>query len=157
MSTCEIPHMFAILFVIMLLFVAIVVLLFCFHNTYRETKRSMIALQKYEINCNTQIDGSIPHILDLIIDDCFNDYQVIVLIPKNEMYITDEREKEIRSDLIHKVTERLSPEAMEKLSILYNIKNMDKVIADKIYITVMNYCIQHNATIQSSPAETKNN
>lgn len=137
------------LFVILLLFIAIVVLAFCCYGTYKQTKQSLIQLTKYDINCRTSIDASIPHILDLIIDDCFTDYKIMVLIPKNESYITAEREKEIRSDLIHKLTERLSPEAVEKLSIFYNIKNIDKVIADKIYITVMNYCIEHNQVLPS--------
>ena len=155
MSNCEVWTTI-IGVIIAILFVAIVILVFYFYKTYKETRKHFLDLTKYEINCRTPIDASIPHILDLIIDDCFSDYQIIVLIPKNEGYITEVREKEIRDDLIYKVTERLSPEAIEKMSILYNVKNIDKVIADKIYITVMNYCIDHNRTI-STTSNIKNN
>ena len=127
-----------------ILLVAIIILGFLFYFTYKRTKYEFIRLTKYDINSRSTVDASIPNILDLIIDDCFTDYQIMILIPKNELYITDEREKEIRSDLIYKVTERLSAEAIEKLSQLYNVRNIDKIIADKIYITVMNYVVNHN-------------
>ena len=136
--------------VIFIMIIACVILAFMFFFTYKKTKKELLRLTKYDINTRSNIDGSIPNILDLIIDDSFTDYQIMILTPLNEMYITDEREKEIRSDLIYKVTERLSDEAIEKLSQLYNIKNIDKIIADKIYIAVMNYVVNHNKVIDAS-------
>ena len=68
----------------------------------------------------------------------------MVLAPRNEGYITEQREEEIRSDLVAKVSERISPIAMDKLSLRYNISNIDRVIGDKIYIVVTNYVVEHN-------------
>ena len=92
-----------------------------------------------------------------IIDDCFRDYEIMVLVPKNELYITDEREKEIRNDLVAKVVERLSPMALDKISLFYNVHRIDEIIADKVYITVMNYVVSHNSLIeqQSSRKDKK--
>lgn len=127
--------------------IGILILLAMSIYTYKAVKNAELKLAKYEINTRSTIDSSIPAILDLIIDDCFTDYQVMILIPKNELYISDQREKEIRNDLVCKVVERLSDEAIEKISQFYNVKNIDKIIGDKIYITVMNYVVNHNKMI----------
>lgn len=127
--------------------IGILILLAMSIYTYKTAKNAELKLAKYEINTRSTIDSSIPAILDLIIDDCFTDYQVMILIPKNELYISDQREKEIRNDLVCKVVERLSDEAIEKISQFYNVKNIDKIIGDKIYITVMNYVVNHNKMI----------
>lgn len=127
--------------------IAILIILCLSVYTYKKIKEAELKLAKYDINVRSTIDASIPAILDLIIDDCFTDYQVMILIPKNELYISDQREKEIRNDLVCKVIERLSDEAIEKMSQFYNVRNIDKIIADKIYITVMNYVVNHNKMI----------
>ena len=68
----------------------------------------------------------------------------MILIPKREMYISDEREQEILSDLAAKVAERISPNLIERLSQFYNPNSIDKIIADKISIAVSNYIINNN-------------
>ena len=60
------------------------------------------------------------------------------------MFISDEREKKIREDLVEIVTDRLSPATLDKIGLFYNVREIDKIIADKIYITVMNYRVEHN-------------
>ena len=79
----------------------------------------------------------------------------MVLIPKNELYITDEREKEIRNDLVQKVVQRLSPMALDKISLFYNVHQIDSIIADKVYITVMNYVVSHNAIVEQAQSSKK--
>lgn len=111
----------------------------------KKSKEAILRMQEYSTNINALIDDSIPRLLESVITECFNDYQILVLIPKNENYITDEREKEIRDDLVMKVSERLSPMMLDKLSLWYNPVNIGSVIADRIYILVMNYVVEHNA------------
>jgi len=114
----------------------------------RKADREILRMHEYSINVNALIDESIPNLLNAIIKECFDDYKVMVLIPLNEGYITDQREVEIRTDLVNKVTERISPMAMDKLSLYYNMQKLGDILADKIFITVTNYVVDHNDEIR---------
>lgn len=114
-----------------------------YSNNKHRKKLEEISL--YQINVSATIDQSIPEILDLIIQESFTDYQVKYLAPMNEGFITEEREAAIRKDLVQIVSLRISNAALDKLSLFYNIKNIADIIADKIYICVMNYVTEHNS------------
>ena len=34
--------------------------------------------------------------------------------------------------------------SLDKLSLRYNVNNIDRIIADKVYIVVTNYVVEHN-------------
>lgn len=107
-------------------------------------RNEMLKTSRYNINTQAIIDDSITLLLNSIIDECFTDYKVLVLEPRQEGYISSEREDEIRKDLISKIVERLSPMSLDKLSLRYNIENIDRIIADKVYIVVTSYVVEHN-------------
>lgn len=116
-------------------------------NKTNNIQKQIIENSKYEINTrNSQFDSA--EILNTFINDCFVDYQLMILIPRNELYISDEREQEILSDLAAKVAERISPNLIDRLSQFYNPDSIDKIIADKISIAVTNYIINNNRPIQ---------
>ena len=131
------------------------VVIILFYRSNRKHQAQLMELGRYSTNVQAVIDKNIPELLNDIIDDCFRDYEIMVLIPKNELYITDEREKEIRSDLVQKVVDRLSPMALDKISLFYNVHRIDEIIADKVYITVMNYVFTHNNVISGNSQEKK--
>lgn len=136
--------------------IGMLIMFFLFWRSNRIHQKELMELGRYSTNVQALIDKNIPSLLHEIIEDCFMDYDIMVLTPRNELYITDEREKEIRNDLVQKVVNRLSPMALDKLSLFYNVHKIDEIIADKVYITVMNYVVAHNAVIADSmPAESK--
>lgn len=110
----------------------------------KENQKTAQRLLKYQIDINAPIDKSIPEILDLVIMDCFNDYKIKFLEPIEQGHITAEREAEIRADLVVIITGRISEATLNKLSLFYNINSIADILADKIYICVMNYVIEHN-------------
>lgn len=128
-------------------FLGLLVMFFLFWKSNRSHQKELMELGRYSTNVQAIIDKNIPNLLHEIIEDCFNDYDIMVLTPRNELYITDEREREIRNDLVQKVVNRLSPMALDKLSLFYNVHKIDEIIAEKVYITVMNYVVAHNAMI----------
>lgn len=136
------------------LFACFCLMLFMVIETSRHRKH-IEKLTLYQINVTSQIDSSIPEILDLIIQESFNDYQVKSLLALEEGYINTDREAEIRKDLVAMVTRRISSAALDKISLFYNIANIADIIADKIYIIVMNYAISHNAKYVEKPQEAK--
>lgn len=107
-------------------------------------RRELEKLTRYQINITADIDRRIPDILSLMIQECFDDYKIKILVPLDEGFINSEREDAIRRDLTSIVAARMSPSMLDKLSLYYNIVNIDKVLADKIYITTMDYVVNHN-------------
>ncbi len=114
-----------------------------------KNKRRIEEITMYQINTSARIDESIPQILDFIIMESFTDYKIKELVVRENEYINSQREEEIRRDLVDIVTSRISRAALDKISLFYNRDNIGEVLADKIYIAVMNYVIDHNKDIQS--------
>ena len=134
----------ALIIVCLLSLTAIVIYNIYSNNRHR---KKIEELTEYNIHTSANIDMSIPEILNLIIQDCFTDYKVKTLLPLQEGYINSTREDQIRQALVEMVSGRISNAALDKLSLFYNIKNIAAIIADKIYITVMQYVIEHNAAV----------
>lgn len=128
------------------LFMLTGIVIYAIYSSNRHRKR-IEELTAYNIHTSANIDMSIPEILNLIIQDSFNDYKVKTLLPLQEGYINSTREDQIRQALVEMVSGRISNAALDKLSLFYNIQNIAAIMADKIYITVMQYVIDHNATV----------
>lgn len=111
-------------------------------------KKRIEEISLYQTNVAANIDSSIPEILNIIIHESFTDYKIKSLLPLNEEFINNDREVEIRNGLVNLVTARISSAALDKLSLFYNIENIADILADKIYIVVMNYVMEHNNSLQ---------
>lgn len=133
------------LFLLAVLVLTVVVIV-----TSNNHKKRIEEITLYQINTSAIIDESIPQILDLIIQESFNDYQIKSLISLGEEHINSNKEAEIRKELTRIVTGRISNAALDKLSLFYNIANIADIMADKIYIMVMNFVIDHNSNISDS-------
>ena len=116
-------------------------------NHLKNKRLEKIAL--YQCNTAATIDSSIPQILELIIQESFTDYKVKYLVPMQEGFLNSDREEEIRKDLVELVVSRMSNAVLDKISLFYNLENMGAILADKIYIIVMNYVIDHNASLDT--------
>lgn len=133
--------------IIAIVLVAIIgMLVFVIISNWKHRK-NMERLTMYQINVTSTIDSSIPEILSMVIRECFEDYQIKTLLPLEEGFINSTREAEIRKGLVEMVTSRLSSATIDKLSLYYNIRNIADIIADKVYITVLHYVIEHNKTV----------
>ena len=138
------------LVIILSVFLACAIVVFGYSiYTMNKHKSNMENLTRYNINVAANIDRSIPGVLEYLIQDCFNDYKVKNLAYKIEEYITPEREAEIRKDLVEVVTKRLSRATLDKLSLFYNIDSIATILADKIYIIVMDYVVDHNSKLNN--------
>ena len=113
-------------------------------DTYLKNKNEIF---RYQVDTQHKSDKSASQILEDFIGQCFAEYQIIVLIPKQELYINSDREKEICTDLGNMISKYISPHLINVLSQEYNTDMLHDIIADKIYIIVTNYVINHNATI----------
>lgn len=134
----------ALIIICLMLLTVIVIYNIYANNRHR---KKIEQLTEYSIHTSATIDMSIPEILNLIIQDSFDDYKVKTLLPLQEGYINSTREDQIRQALVEMVSGRISNAALDKLSLFYNIQNIAAIMADKIYITVMQYVIEHNASV----------
>ena len=132
-----------ILCIFLLVMISLTVVMIIMNHIHR---KKFEKITMYQINTSAVIDGSIPKLLDLIIDESFTDYRVKSLVDQ-EGVINSEREAEIRNELVRIVSGRISNAALEKLSLFYNMENIADILADKIYITIMNYVVDHNRSI----------
>lgn len=123
---------------------SILALLIVSLNGKKKVEQALLNVEVYRVNVSAVIDQTIPDLLATIILESFSDYQIIALATRDEGFINDAREMEIRTDLVAKVSERLSDATLDKLSLYYNRENIANIAADKIYITVMNYVVDHN-------------
>ena len=138
----------AFIVLILICMVCLVGLTIYIVHSNNKHRKKLEEITMYNIHISANIDKSIPAVLETIIQDCFDDYKVKVLIPMNEGVLNSTREAEIRQALVTMVTSRMSNAALDKISLFYNLNNFAAILADKIYIIVMNYVIDHNREVQ---------
>lgn len=144
-------HTSILAFIILILFCMVCLIgltIYIVHSNNKHRKR-LEEITMYNIHVSANIDQSIPAILEAIIQDCFTDYKIKVLIPMHEGVLNSQREAEIRQALVSMVTSRMSTAALNKISLFYNLSNIGAILSDKIYILVMNYVIEHNREVQN--------
>ena len=126
---------------------------------YHVHKKELEKLTSYEINVSAKIDEEIPNILEKYVNNIFTDYRLKFLETQYmNMYISDEHQKVIYKEFADICGKRLSPAMMDKLSLFWNRDAIAEVIADKIYLTVVIYVAEHNATkYEQQPNTQKTN
>lgn len=103
-----------------------------------------LLLKEYEINISSDASDEVIEILEKIIQECFMEYTILNIEYKEVSYIDAELEKEIVKAVSYKVAERLSDALLSKISLVYNINNISKLISERTYLHVINYAIEKN-------------
>lgn len=128
---------------ILLLIIAMVATVILLVTNYKLKKENNHLLE-YSINVNAQINEEIPLILENMTHECFDEYMLLNQAYKEKHYITDEEETNIMKEVGTMVADRLSPAAIDKLSVYYNRNMLAEIISNKIYILVMAYAAENN-------------
>ena len=121
------------------------IFLICVIHNMRKSVNDNVKTEYYKCNVNATIDETIPKILDLYVQNIFNDYQAKYLAAEIKQYITPEQEQKILKEMGNLCAERFSPSMADKLSLFWNYNEIGAVIADKVYLTVAAYVAQNNA------------
>ena len=126
--------------------VAIVVLGLAMIVVYHVHKKELERLTSYEINVSATIDEEIPNILEKFVNNIFTDYRLKFLdLQYMETYISDDHQQLIYKEFADICGNRMSPAMMDKLSLFWKREAIAEVLADKIYLTVVNYVAVHNS------------
>lgn len=101
-------------------------------------------LEKLKMNYDVKITEDIYSILDLFIADCMKDY--LILNPKYSTmtYIDNNTETQICKEVGQMVIKNISNTILTKISLIYNIDEIETIISVRVYIFVMNYVIDYN-------------
>lgn len=138
--------------------VAIAILGIAMIVVYHIHKKELERLTSYEINVTATIDEEIPNILEKFVANIFMDYRLKYLdMQYNGQYISDEIQKGIYKEFASICGNRLSPAMMDKLSLFWKREAIAEVVADKIYLTVVDYVVTHNAVKYDDKSTEKTN
>ena len=112
-------------------------------NLLLEIKK--IKINEFSSNINSKIDEKTFELLDKIIEESFSEYIILNVENKDIEYVDNKLEKEITTNVSHLVAERLSKTLINKISLVYNVDNLPKLIAEKVYLHTLNYTINKNS------------
>lgn len=84
-------------------------------------------------------------ILDEIINEIFSMYVVINYEYIENLYIKEEEQKTMIKDIAEEVISKLSPDLVERISLVYNKEKIPEIISQKIYMMVTDYVISKNS------------
>lgn len=113
-------------------------------NNNLKIEMEKIELEKIKLNYNVKITEDMYNILDLFINDCMRDFLLLNPKYKTINYIDSATETEICKKLGQMVIKNISNTILTKVSLLYNIDEIEEIISTRVYIFVTNYVINFN-------------
>ena len=105
-------------------------------------------LEQLKLNLNYQITDNDFSLLDKLIGETFQQYQILNIELLNTNHITEELQNKIIEDLLRMVLYRISPIYMNKLSYIYNIDHIEDLILEKIRLIVIDYSVENNNKLE---------
>ena len=101
------------------------------------------AQQDYYI-ASTPISIDDMNILDRIVEESFNYYQLLNLSGKDNAYINEDTQQKIIYDVLSNVLSSVSDSIIGKLSLIYKKDYIEDLIARKVQLVVLDYTISIN-------------
>lgn len=145
MNNLEIVYVLVALCIINLLsLISFDVLLF---NVLKEIKQRR-NLEQLKINLDYNVTDNDFILMDKLIGETFQQYQILNIELLNKDHITEEMQTKMIEDLLRKVLTRMSPIYMNKLSYIYNVEHIEDIILEKIRIIVIDYAVENNNTLE---------
>lgn len=116
----------------------------------RDKNRFIESQRNYYLS-NTNLDKSFTSIIDDIISDVETQYELLnfaALDQQGNLYITEEMQNKMIEEVFTTVYTSISPIAMDKFLLVYSREYLEDMIAKKVQLTVLNYCISVNGSYQ---------
>ena len=113
-------------------------------KVWATAKDNNVELERYKHITTLDIDNRIDEKLDLVVEQCFEEFTILNLAYKSDYYIKEEEEIQINKDICTLVSQRLSEALYEQLCILYNEDAITDIIAKRVYFRVTNFVMEHN-------------
>ena len=109
-----------------------------------EQKREQSRAQSSYYLASVPINMNELDILDKIIQQDFERYQILKLGHKPNLYITEEMQQKIIMDISTEVYTSISDNIWDKLSLIYKKDHIEDIIVQKIQMLVLTYTVEIN-------------
>lgn len=101
-------------------------------------------LEKYKIDVELDLSKENKNVLDDIIAECFKEY-ILLNVEFKKCAITAEMEESITKAVCTNVIDSISETMLNKVGLFYNVNNLNLIIANKVYLLMMDYSIAKNS------------
>ena len=109
-----------------------------------EQKREQSRAQSSYYLASIPINMDELDILDKIIQQDFERYQILKLGHKPNLYISEEMQQQIIMDIATEVYTSISDNIWDKLSLIYRKDHIEDIIVQKIQMLVLTYTVEIN-------------
>lgn len=141
----------AIIYALVLLCIVSIISLITFDilifNILKEMKQKR-NLEQLKINLDYKITDDDFSLLDKLLGEVFQQYQILNIELLEKDYVNEETQKKMIEDLLRMVLTRISPIYMNKLSYIYNVDHIEDIILEKIRIIVIDYSVENNNNLE---------
>ncbi len=93
---------------------------------------------------NLNIEENIVEQFNTLIANTFTEYITLNIEFRELEIITTDIENTISKDVAKNVVEKMSPVFIDKLSLIYNKKEIPKIISNTVYMHTLSYTIEKN-------------
>ena len=132
---------------LMVLYISIIsaVLIFSAYQLSKELKNNRILKEK-EFLLTVDANKDIMDLLDRFIEDSLIQYRIKYLDSKDNLRISESKQKEMVKNVLSDVLNSMSPVLYEKLTYIYNKDNLENTIYLKVSLAVLSYVIEVNGS-----------
>ena len=114
-----------------------------------EQKREQSKAQSSYYLASVPINMNELDILDKIIQQDFERYQILKLGHKPNLYITESMQQKIIMDIATEVCSSISDNIWDKLSLIYKKDHIEDIIVQKIQMLVLSYTVEINGNYKN--------
>lgn len=115
-----------------------------------EQKREQSKAQSSYYLASLPINLNELEILDKIIQQDFERYQILKLGHQDNLYITEEMQQKIIMDIATDVYTSISDNIWDKLSLIYKKEHIEDIIVQKIQMLVLTYTVEINGNYKDT-------
>lgn len=115
-----------------------------------EQKREQSKAQSSYYLASLPINLNELEILDKIIQQDFERYQILKLGHQDNLYITEEMQQKIIMDIATEVYTSISDNIWDKLSLIYKKEHIEDIIVQKIQMLVLTYTVEINGNYKDT-------
>lgn len=129
-----------IICVLLVLYISIVTFAIVFAAiTLTKELKLKRTLQEKMMLINIEVSKDTMDVVDSFIEDSLMQYRLKYLTEKDNIFITETKQKEMIKTVLKDVLENMSPSLYEKMSIVYNKNKLEDIIYMKVSMAVISF------------------
>lgn len=133
----------AVWFISVLLLLVVIFVLFKINKSIKEKTE----VERLRLNFDFEPKETDFQIIDNLIQENLATYRVLKLESVEKLYINEEKQKQIFEYVLRETMYQISPIYLQRLSYIYNKDRLEKIIAQKINMYILEYTVDVNSKV----------